>query len=57
MSYRNAEAAPHPRGSIGVAEPSDTALLGTPWELYGDEKLNELKEPPGTGAGVCGFLS
>src|SRR6202453_291237 len=27
-----------------VAEPSDTALRGKWWELYGDTKLNELEE-------------
>jgi NodT family efflux transporter outer membrane factor (OMF) lipoprotein len=27
-----------------VAEPSDTALRGNWWELYGDTKLNELEE-------------
>ena len=27
-----------------VAEPSDTALRGNWWELYGDTKLNELED-------------
>src|ERR1700757_2797565 len=27
-----------------VAQPSDTALRGKWWELYGDAKLNELEE-------------